>query len=368
MSVILDALKKAQEERKSGANGSPYDRKHGTRRPRWPFYAMAAIAVCFLLASMVVPGIYRSGQAPQAVKPLQSLPITGEAAIPAGTPDTMEAGTAKERGAAQQDQEAQGRPAIQPPLETLRTNRSDRLEPAKARKGVSASARSHSGEQSMPAPEQPPSRQGLKHEPRAGATAADHEKITRFYNEAVKEAARGNIGHAKQLYHAVLTEQPAHTEALNNLGVIAMREGNTKEALYYFDKILRYRKDYGKAYNNMGLAMMKDGQKKSAEEHFRKSLEIEKGALEPALNLAALLRAEKRYEEAGRLLEGFLGPGTRDKSLYLSYGLIKDEMGQHEEAIRYYRYYLHEGGNGAERNDIAERLRVLENTRSSQDH
>ncbi|OPY78928.1 MAG: photosystem I assembly protein Ycf3 [Syntrophorhabdus sp. PtaU1.Bin153] len=366
MSVILDALKKAQEERKSSTEASPYDRKGGGPQPRWPFYAMAVVAACALLALVLVPGIYRSGRAPSA-KVAQSLPAAKKDSISGEPGNTVKPETVKEHEPDQQKQGAQSRSATQP-HEEARSNRPDLFEPVKARKSTFALVRPGLTVKDTPPPEQPFSRQESKRGSRPGATMIDHDKVTRLYNEAVKETARGNVSHAKQLYHTVLAEWPAHTEALNNLGVNALREGSTKEALFYFNKILQYRKDYGKVYNNMGLALMKDGQKKSAEEYFRRSIEIEKNALEPALNLAALLRADKRYEEAGRLLEGFLGSGTKDRSLYLSYGLIKDEMGQREEAIMYYKHYLREGGGGAERNEVAERLRVLEKTRPSQDH
>jgi tetratricopeptide (TPR) repeat protein len=111
--------------------------------------------------------------------------------------------------------------------------------------------------------------------------------------------------------------------------------------------------------------MMKDGQKGLAEEYFRKSIELGKDGIEPSLNLAALLRTEKRYEEASRLLVRFIRTNIKNRSLYLSYALIKDEMGQYEEAIKYYRLYLREGGGTGERNEVVERLKALENVQTS---
>jgi tetratricopeptide (TPR) repeat protein len=194
-------------------------------------------------------------------------------------------------------------------------------------------------------------------------TSVDHEKINIKFNEAVKETEKGNTSGAKRLYQSILTEHPSHIEALNNLGVIVMNEGNTKEALFYFNKVLQYKKDYGKAYNNIGLLMMKDGQKKLAEEYFRKSIELGSG-VDPSLNLAALLRTEKRFEEAGRLLEAFINTNTKNRSIYLSYALIKDDMGQYEEAIQYYRLYLRGAGNTGERREVLERLKILETAQS----
>jgi Tfp pilus assembly protein PilF len=202
-------------------------------------------------------------------------------------------------------------------------------------------------------------------EPKIVISSVDHEKINAMYNDALKETERGNVKGAKKLYQDILAEQPGHIEALNNLGVISMREGNTDEAFFYFNKVLQFKKDYGKAYNNIGLLMMRQGQKGLAEEYFRKSIELGKDNLEPSLNLAALFRTEKRYEDANRLLTGFINGNIKNKSLYLSYALVKDEMGQYEEAIQYYRLYLRESGSAAEKNEVAERLKVLENVQST---
>jgi tetratricopeptide (TPR) repeat protein len=205
----------------------------------------------------------------------------------------------------------------------------------------------------------------LRDESKVLITSVDHEKIYVKFNEAIKETEKGNLSGAKLLYQSILAEQPNNIEALNNLGVIAMKEGSPKEALFYFNKVLQHKKDYGKAYNNIGLLMMKDGQKRPAEEYFRKSIELGKGDVDPSLNLAALLRIEKRYEEAGRLLEGFINTNTKNRFLYLSYALIKDDMKQYEEAIKYYRLYLRESGVSGERSEVVERLKVLESAQSS---
>lgn len=210
---------------------------------------------------------------------------------------------------------------------------------------------------------EPPQHLATQDEPRVIISSADNEKINTKFNEAVRETEKGNIPGAKLLYQSILKEQPSHIEALNNLGVIAMREGNSKEALFYFNKVLQYKKNYGKAYNNIGLLMMKDGQKHLAEEYFRKSIELGDG-VDPSLNLAALLRTEKRFEEAGRLLEAFINTNAKNKSLYLSFALIKDDMGQYGEATRYYRLYLKEAGSTSERSEVAERLKILENAQS----
>lgn len=351
MSVILDALKKAQNERKDLTKGLPYDPKNKPQKPRWPVYVVALIVFFIVLAFLLTPGPKKPSNTPMVVtKTLQALPASPPVATDKAPSVTQSTG----------------------PVTVLPVGRSDAqkvatkdAKPVKEQKKISRPlAKPEEDRQDPPAID--PSQQARpKDEPKVSISSADHEKINATYNEAIKETEKGNIKSAKRLYQAILTEQPSHVEALNNLGVIAMREGNTDEALFYFNKVLQYKKDYGKAYNNIGLLMMKDGQKGIAEEYFRKSIELGKDGIEPSLNLAALLRTEKRYEEASRLLVRFIGANIKNRSLYLSYALIKDEMGQYEEAIKYYRLYLREGGGTGERNEVVERLKALENVQTS---
>jgi|GEM_PF-456518 len=188
----------------------------------------------------------------------------------------------------------------------------------------------------------------------------DEEKIMSMYNEALSETEKGRTNEAKKLYLMILSEKPDNIEVLNNLGVIAMREGNSKEALTYFRKILEKKPDYTKAYNNTGIIFMREGDKKLAEEYFKKAIDMDKDSAEAYINLSGLLRTQKRYDEASKVLENLIRRGNKDPSAYLSLALIKDDMGEIQEAIKYYRFYLREGGKREEKNKVIERLKVLE--------
>lgn len=352
MSVILDALKKAQNDRKDLTKSLPYNPKKKPQKSRWIVYIVASVAACTLIIFLLIPGPRKPVKAPMfATKtaPVQppTPPVVAEKAPPVIQPATPVHDAVTSR-----QQSPQG--VASKETKVIREQRKIAALPANhetAHKDVP-----------MPVPSQ---QLAQSNEPKIVISSVDHEKINAMYNDALKETERGNVKGAKKLYQDILAEQPGHIEALNNLGVISMREGNTDEALFYFNKVLQFKKDYGKAYNNIGLLMMRQGQKKLAEEYFRKSIELGKDNLEPSLNLAALFRSEKRYEDANRLLTGFINANIKNKSLYLSYALVKDEMGQFEEAIQYYKLYLRESGGSGERNEVGERLKVLENVQST---
>jgi len=349
MSVILDALKKAQNERKDVTRNLPYNPKKKTQTSRWYIYIVASLVFCVLIVFLLIPTPEKLARPPIAEVKVAQTPPPASPPVPAEkAPEVMQ-------------------PPV--PVTSHTTQQSDSqkaaikyVKPVKEQKKIAASLSRH-----KPGMKELQATEPLQHiTPQNGSKAlatVDHEKINIKFNEAVKETEKGNISGTKRLYQSILAEHPSHIEALNNLGVIAMKEGNTKEALFYFNKVLKYKKDYGKAYNNIGLLMMKDGQKNLAEEYFRKSIELG-GGVDPSLNLAALLRTEKRFEEAGRLLEAFINNNIKNRSLNLSYALIKDDMGQYEEAIQYYRLYLREAGSTGERSEVVERLKILENAQS----
>jgi len=197
-----------------------------------------------------------------------------------------------------------------------------------------------------------------------GVTAkkTDETDIVNMYNLALKEGDKGNIAEARRLYLAILAERSGYIEALNNLGVLAMKEGNGKEAIFYFKKTLELKKDYGKAYNNIGLVLLKEGDKRQAEWNFRKAMETGQDAVEPCVNLSALYRNDRRLGEASRLLEALLNRGEKSPVVHLSYAIVKDEMGEPALAIAHYRYYLREVGSSGRTNPVVERLKTLETT------
>jgi len=349
MSVILDALKKAQNERERTTKNLPYSPRKKSQISRWFIYSLPLFVFCILVAFLLIPELRKTAK-PRVVEnksvdvqPPISPPVTPEktptALLPVGPVNTFTVKQSNKEGAATDYaktkkivlHQAMRGPDIKPPS--------------------SAAHQQNMAQQN-----------GMN----VQIKSIDHEKIALKLDEAIKETEKGNISGAKLLYQSILAEVPSNIEALNNLGVIAMKEGNTKEALFYFNKVLQYNKNYGKAYNNIGLLMLKDGQKRLAEEYFRKSIELEKDGIDPSLNLAALLRTEKRYEEAGRLLEGFIAANIKSRLLYLAYALIKDDVGQYEEAVRYYKLYLREAGDTGERSEVIERIKVIENAKSSQ--
>ncbi len=379
MSVILDALKKAQDERKRPAYRNGSGDEGPPKKTRWVFYVIAGTLACAILFVLFLPNLYRM-QAPSPPQVAQQKEVPVPPVVPPKVVPEAPAPTPPEAPG----KEGFPKFAVATPQDARRADVTERAQPERevGRKAPDQGMRLAKRE----------TRKGLKKDPdaepqkpaplpekAAGTTTPvapspdstvvvkrmTNDRVLTNYNNAILAAEQGSNEQAKKLYLAVLADEPNNIEALNNLGVLAMSEGNTKEAASYFRRILDYQKDYAKAYNNLGLVAVRDGDKKLAEEYFRKAIEVAPQGVEPYLNLAALLRSERKLEEANSVIDAPLRRGLRGDQLYLSAALIKDELGEHEEAIRYYRYYLQVSSPKEDRRKVIERLTFLEESKSA---
>jgi tetratricopeptide (TPR) repeat protein len=363
MSVILDALKKAQDERKRPAYRDGGGDEGPPNRPRWIFYVIVGAAVCAIILVLFLPNLYKmqTPSTPQVaqqrdVPPPPPAPPKAAPEVPPAKPEefpkfVMQPPKSDATELPKLDKRPRQR-AAGPDMRTEKKKPDGEGEPQKS--GPKAQKAEEPVAPVVPSPDST-----------VIVKKMTSERITTNYNNALRTAEEGRTEEARKLYMAVLADQPDNVEALNNLGVLAMRENNPKEALFHFRRILEYRKDYAKAYNNLGIIMLRERENRIAEEYFRKAIEVAPEGIEPYLNLVALMRSEKRLDEANRMLDALLRKGQRGGQVFLSAALIKDEMGQYEDAVKYYRYYLHTSPQNQERRRVVERLSFLEESQSA---
>jgi Tfp pilus assembly protein PilF len=368
MSVILDALKKAQDERKRPAYRDGGSDEGTSKRSRRVFYVIVGAVACAILLVLFLPNLYRM-QVPNAPQVAQQGPVP----VPPPSPPKAASEAPAAKPPEKPVKEEFSKFAVAPRAGVTELAQPEKKVTRKA-SGPEVRVAKKELEAESHKPELRPEKVEETRDPVMPAPDSTivvmrmtDDRIVTNYNNAILAAEQGNTGEAKRLYLAVLADQPNNIEALNNLGVLALREDNTKEAAFYFRRILDRRKDYAKAYNNLGIIAMRDGEKRIAEEYFRKGIEVAPDGAEPYLNLTALLRSEKRLEEANRVIDALMKKGLRGAQLYLSAALIKDELGQYDEAIKYYRHYLQVSSPKEDRRRVVERLTFLEESKSATD-
>lgn len=386
MSIIHDALKKAQEQRKGNAFDVPVggNQPGAKKKPSVVLIAVVLVVAVAVIAYLYIPSFHRtklpSPQQPKApaisTKGVANAPASAQS-VPGPQAKPQVAGTAapavepqavterKEAGPSQQQNlpvkkdlprpDTAKAPSVLTPAaggkKPALPSPADRQD-VKTVRNPAVVAGTHQKDREDP---------GEETIRRTRVRRTDDERIDAQYNEALRAINAGQTGDARRIFNEILARRPNHVESLNNLGVIAASRGNKKEALSYFKKVLEYETNYPKAYNNIGLLMMSDGQPQLAEEYFRKAISLDLNGLEPYMNLCAVLRAQGRFEDAEKVMEVPMQKNPKDPLFLLSYAVIKDNLGRTGEAVKYYRQYLSLAKpSDAQRNGVLERLKYLE--------
>jgi len=87
------------------------------------------------------------------------------------------------------------------------------------------------------------------------------ERAERFGAEGRNDEARSDLRAAAEYYAAAAQLRPDYTKALNSLGAVLMKLGETDQAIPYFEEAVRQRPEYADAKNNLDRALqVKQGQ------------------------------------------------------------------------------------------------------------
>lgn len=368
MSIIHDALKKAQEQREENKPGVPFGNKPEIKKkPNLIIIGAAAACALAIIAYLYIPAFHKPKVIPAAKTELaKASPV--KPAEPKTTPPAAKL-IPEKTPAVPQVKEIPTKERIAPVTGSM-TVKAESVASLSAKKPVpeivpAQKLSTGKNERITRATRQSGTYKGNAEDEsfhRAPQRKLEDDGINRQYNEALKLMNSGQLRDAQKIFLNILARKPDHVESLNNMGVLSASLGHRKEAQTYFKRVLEYRSNYPKAYNNLGLLMMSEDPQ-LAEEYFRKAISMEPDTLEPYLNLSALLRSQKRFAEAAKVLETPVSKDVNDAQLFLSYAVVKDHLGQPDDAIRYYRLYLGMAKQARGRDRIAERLRYLEERR-----
>lgn len=83
----------------------------------------------------------------------------------------------------------------------------------------------------------------------------------------------GRRAEAREALQRALELSPGYPEALNNLGLLSSATGNTNDAVRFFEQALAARSDYGSAHLNLAIVYDKMSRRAEALKHYRKFLE-----------------------------------------------------------------------------------------------
>lgn len=98
----------------------------------------------------------------------------------------------------------------------------------------------------------------------------------------------GRLRDARRFYQRALAIDPGLVDALNNLGVVYMQEGDYVQARRNFEKAIQQKPGYVDPYYNLACLYALQGQAKNSLVHLKKAISIDKSARGWALRDADL--------------------------------------------------------------------------------
>ena len=150
--------------------------------------------------------------------------------------------------------------------------------------------------------------------------------IDQTFNLALQNHQKSNFRNAQNYYQEVLTIDPNHFDALNNLGIIFIKLKENQKAKECFEKAIKINPSNLNILKNLGLLFKELNQNQKAKECFEKVIEIDPNYSEAHNNLGNvfkdlrnLQKAEECYEKAIELK-----PDNKDAYDNLNY-LLKEK-------------------------------------------
>jgi tetratricopeptide (TPR) repeat protein len=244
MSIIHEALKKAEREREPRPRGLPLQGGVRTARRRWHWRVTTGMLIGLTTVGAVSTWLWLQSQA-------GNRPVRTARPMAQGLPAMVLGG---------ENQTA-------PPRRVTH--------PLPIPKPLAAAWPSHADV--VPSPATP---LALAVETQVTAQAT--------FERARESELKGQWEEAKSYYRQALTRDPTLVEARNNLGTLYVRQQQLTAAIDEFQAAIRIDPNYAKVRNNLGSAYFLSGQETLAIQEFLAALHIDGAYVSPLYNLASL--------------------------------------------------------------------------------
>ncbi len=186
------------------------------------------------------------------------------------------------------------------------------------------------------------------------------------FSAALIHHKAGRAREAAALYAEAIDENPAHADALFNLGALLRTQGHLDEAMAYYERVLELAPENAEVLSNLGNVKSAQGRRPEAEQlyrraiaadpvlapahanlgqacadagrydealdHYRRAIELDPGLATAHSNLAGVLTASGRRAEALTHLEQAIRLDPDDAAAHDNLGGLLSDAGKHEAA------------------------------------
>ena len=379
MSLIIDAIKKAQQLRLKDLKETPFfkgpaPRREKGRMERKHLWTLAAAGFCLLL--ILLGSLSYSRWKSHESQPIVS---TANAPVQEGSKNDLQ-GLRKEEASTSQTEW----PSLWEKYETDQTwgdvlknrkakkkkkkktmvsieSENDKTEKPLAREDETSVKEPELGREaridrrqapSAPLPDQPiqkpspalPKQEALPKPKNSGletgknqATASD---VLIHFNSGVDLYHQRDYSKAIQAYQKVIELDPGYAEAYNNLGIIYQEAGDLDRALASYQKAIEINPKSEKALNNLGVLLYLKGRYEESIQAFQKALTLNANNIESHINLGILFKKQGQVDQAIESYHRALAINPLHGEAHYNMGLLYEQLGRNEMAIGHYQKFV----------------------------
>lgn len=132
---------------------------------------------------------------------------------------------------------------------------------------------------------------------------------------------------------------------LNNLGMVALGDGNRSQAIAYFEKATQSQPAVAAPYVNLGALYLQSRSFKEAENVFKKAYDLDSSFEDAALGLGVALEGQGKFEDAHRVYAAYLEVNPEASSIvYNDAVLLGNRLNQKVQASQLMLRYIQRGG------------------------
>jgi Tfp pilus assembly protein PilF len=117
---------------------------------------------------------------------------------------------------------------------------------------------------------------------------AESLEAGRLFEEAKRASGAGRVEEAARLYRQLISLDPSHVRARNNLGVLVDQMGDHEVAMEHLRAALELEPENGEVLANLGAVLAAQGKYEQAEAQMRRAARIDPASLDVRANLGLL--------------------------------------------------------------------------------
>jgi tetratricopeptide (TPR) repeat protein len=154
-----------------------------------------------------------------------------------------------------------------------------------------------------------------------------------FLVEAVKRHQAGDLTGARDLYRAILTQNPKHAEAIFRLGTIALQVSQFDKAANFIRKAIKTGPVTGAMLINLGAALRGLGENESAIRAYDRAIKLKTRLADAYYNKGRALQSLKKFEDAEDNYKLALSINDKEADTWINLGASQRELGKIDEAL-----------------------------------